>query len=136
MCVTEKERQQFHSPHSLPVLFFCTLQASQAAQEAEDNARKAKNSVNNLLAVINDLLDQLGKTVLGVPYAVECLPDVAVPAAGVMCWLPCHCCARTPVALLASRNRLCVFSVRTLGFFLAWGTLKARGVVQYLFSAN
>lgn len=46
------------------LLFFFTLQASQAAQEAEDNARKAKNSVNSLLTVINDLLDQLGKALL------------------------------------------------------------------------
>lgn len=52
--------------------FFYILQASQAAQEAEDNARKAKNSVNSLLTVINDLLDQLGRTVFNVLYAFEC----------------------------------------------------------------
>lgn len=37
------------------------MQASQAAQEAEINARKAKNSVTSLLHLINDLLEQLGK---------------------------------------------------------------------------
>jgi hypothetical protein len=35
-------------------------QASQAAQEAEINARKAKNTVNSLLNLINGLLEQLG----------------------------------------------------------------------------
>ena len=106
--------------------FFNTLQASQAAQEAEDNARKAKNSVNSLLAVINELLDQLGKTVLNVPDTFECFPDVAVRAAGMVCWLLCRCCARNQMGLLASRNGLCVFSARTLGFFLSWGSLRAR----------
>lgn len=36
-------------------------QASQAAQEAEINARKAKNSVSSLLNLINSLLEQLGE---------------------------------------------------------------------------
>lgn len=36
-------------------------QASQAAQEAEINARKAKNSVSSLLNLINNLLEQLGE---------------------------------------------------------------------------
>lgn len=38
-----------------------STQASQAAQEAEINARKAKNSVTSLLGLINDLLEQLGE---------------------------------------------------------------------------
>lgn len=37
------------------------VQASQAAQEAEINARKAKNSVTSLLNLVNDLLEQLGE---------------------------------------------------------------------------
>lgn len=45
--------------HLSSVLF--PVQASQAAQEAEINARKAKNSVTSLLHLINELLEQLGK---------------------------------------------------------------------------
>ena len=107
--------------------FFNTLQASQAAQEAEDNARKAKNSVNSLLAVINDLLDQLGKAVLSVPYVFEGFPDVAVLATGMVCWLPCQCCARK--CLFAFRNGILVFSARVWGFFFfffpPWGNFSA-----------
>lgn len=75
----------------LSLIFFYILQASQAAQEAEDNARKAKNSVNSLLIVINDLLDQLGRTVFNVLYAFEYFPDV--------CWLSCQCCVRKQMDL-------------------------------------
>lgn len=65
-----KERQQFCNPFFvLSLIFFYFLQASQAAQEAEDNARKAKNSVNSLLTVINDLLDQLGRSVFKVIHS-------------------------------------------------------------------
>lgn len=38
----------------------CFLQATDAAEEAEQNARKAKQSVNSVLTTINDLLNQLG----------------------------------------------------------------------------
>lgn len=137
MCVTnclgrpgKRRGSSFVIPTAFFVLsLFYTLQASQAAQEAEDNARKAKNSVNSLLAVINDLLDQLGKTVLNVLCAFECFPDVAVLAAGVVCWLPCRCCARNQMGLLASRNGVYVFTARPLVclvfFFLSWGGLNA-----------
>ncbi|XP_033006958.1 laminin subunit gamma-1-like [Lacerta agilis] len=40
---------------------FLIPQASEAAQEAEANARKAKTSVSSLLSMINDLLEKLGR---------------------------------------------------------------------------
>lgn len=93
--LTAEERQQFYNLYTFFVLgFFYILQASQAAQEAEDNARKAKNSVNSLLTVINDLLDQLGRTVFNVLYAFDCFPDV--------CWVSCHFCLGNQMDLLIS----------------------------------
>lgn len=48
-------------PQDCLCLVLISMQASQAAQEAEINARKAKNSVTSLLSLINDLLEQLGE---------------------------------------------------------------------------
>lgn len=61
--------------------------------------------MNSLLAVINELLDQLGKAVINVPYAF---------------WVFPHC----PLHMgpLASRNAVCVFPARVFGFAMVGTT--------------
>lgn len=54
-------REDENMESEVVMLFTLSLQASQAAQEAELNARKAKNSVSSLLGQLTDLLEQLGK---------------------------------------------------------------------------
>lgn len=54
-------RRWKHTARTICIIYAFPPQASQAAQEAELNARKAKNSASSLLKLINDLLEQLGQ---------------------------------------------------------------------------